>query len=207
MNRKLLLSIAAVSIIGVSLPLGAYLYLRSQVAAKPSWLRSGMFMTYEQFFVWTGHNQTENMTWNVVGLRDDFVDVHLVSHGADATGENVAITLGEENWTINVFTREIVDSLESAYVGKKVPFWIENSTRIGSRIDSFYGVSVVKQSQVISVLGQQRDCWVVEYDWTTATMTRWYDKSSGIVLKIHVVLHQNTTVDITETAISTNIDL
>jgi len=209
MKRKTLLLISVLLIIGVSLTIGVYLCLRFQeLVAKPSWLRLGAFMTYEQFFVWTGRNETEYMKWNITSLRDDSADLHLISHGVDVTEGDVVITSGEDNWTMNAVTREIVDSSDSNYVGKKCPFWIETDVTIGSTVDTLYGTSVVSKSESIRVFGQQRHCWVVEYYWTTASMKRWYDKSCGILLKVHVVLHrQDITIEITETAVLTNIDL
>ena len=208
MNRKILLLIAVLLIISVSLTLGFYLYMRFQEVARPSWLKLGTYMTYEQFFVWTGHNETEYMIWNITKLRDDFADLHLISHGVNVTEGDVVITLGEDNWTINVVTREIVNSSDPNYIGEKCPFWIETDVTIGSTVNILYGTSIISKSEPIDVLGQQRDCWVVEYNWATASMERWYDKSSGICLKIHVVLYrQDITIEITETAVLTNVDL
>jgi len=208
MNRKILLLITVLLIIGVSLTIWVYFYMRFQEVAKPSWLKSGTYMTYEQFFVWTGHNETEYMTWNVTKLRDDFADLHVISHGVNVTEGDVVITLGEANWMINLVTREIVNSSDPNYIGEKCPFWIGTDVTIGSTVDILYGISVISKSEQIYVLEQQRDCWVVEYDWTTASLERWYDMSSGICLKIHVVLHrQGISIEITETAVLTNVDL
>lgn len=206
MNRKRLLLITVLFIIASSTLV--YLYTRFQEAAKPSWLKFGTYMTYEQLFAWSGHNQTEYMTWSITKLTDNFADLHLTSHGVNVTEGDVVLTLGEANWMINVVTREIVNSSDPSYIGERCPFWIETDVTIGSTIDIFYGINIISKSEQINVLGQQRDCWVVEYNWTTANMKRWYDKSSGIVLKIHVTLHrQDITIEITETAVSTNVDL
>ena len=205
MNRKTSLLTAVLLIVGVSFTIGVYSYTE---AAKSSWLKLDKYMTYEQFFVWPGHNETEYMTWNINKLGDNFADLHLVSHGVNVTEGNVALTTGEVNWTINTVTREIVNASDTEYIGEKWPFWIETNVTTGSTIDIFYGINAISESEQILVLGQQRDCWVVEYNWTTASMKRWYDKSSGICLKIHVVLYrQGIVIDITETAVSTNVDL
>jgi len=207
MNKRTLL-IAVLLIIVVSLTLGVYLYTQFQETAKPSWLKMGTYMTYEQFFVWTGHNETEYMTWNMTKLRNDSADLDVTSHGVNVTEGKVILTLDEANFTINTVTRKIVNSSETYYVGEKWPFWIEANATLGSTIDIFYGINVISKSEPIDVLGQQRDCWVVEYNWTTASMERWYDKSFGICLKIHVVLYrQGITIEITETAVQTNVDL
>lgn len=207
MNRKILLLIAVLLISGVSLTLGVYLHMWFEQVARPSWLKLGTCMTYEQFFIWVGHNETKYMTWNITKLRDDLADLHLISHGVNVTEEDVMTTLGEFDWTINLVTREIVNSSDPNSTGKKCPFWIETDVTIGSAVDTLYGISVISKSEPIYVFGQQRDCWVFEYDWATASMERWYDKSSGICLKIHVILYrQGITIEVTETAMLTNID-
>lgn len=208
MNRKTLLLIAALLIVGVSLAFAAYLYLQPPKLVKPLWLKTGAFMTYEQFFVWSGHNETRYMTWNTTWLRDDLADLGLISHGVNVTAGNVVITHDENNWTINAVTREIINSTNLSYIGEKWAFWIEPNVAVGSTIDIFYGISTISKSELISVLGMQRDCWIVEYNWSTASMKRWYDKSSGILLKVYVVLYrENVTIEITETTVLTNVDL
>jgi len=208
MNRKTLLLIAALLIVGVSLAFVAYLFLQPAKLVEPSWLKKGAFMTYEQFFVWSGQNETRYMIWNTTWLRDDLAGLGLISHGVNVTGGNVVITHDESNWTINAVTREIINSSYLDYIGKKWAFWIETNVAVGSPIDIFYGISTITESEFISVLGMQRDCWIVEYNWSTANMKRWYDKSSGILLKVNVVLYrENVTIEITETAVLTNVDL
>ena len=70
------------------------------------------------------------------------------------------------------------------------------------------GFNVINKDESIYVLGSQRDCWVMEYNWTSSSMKRWFDKASGLLLKIHVVLfRQGINIVVTETAVKTNIDL
>jgi len=208
MNRKILLLITVLFILGVSLTLGVYLCMRFQEVAKPSWLRLGTYMIYEQFFVWDGYSKTDYMIWSITKLKNDFADLNLTSHGVNVTEGNVELTLGEADFTINAVTREVINCSDLNYVAEKWPFWIETNVTTGSTIDIWYGTNIISKSETIYVLGQQRSCWVVEYNWTTACMKRWYDKFSGMCLKIHVVLYQqDITMQITETAVLTNIDL
>jgi len=208
MNRKTVLMTSISLVFVVSLALAVYWYIRFQEVTKSSWLRSGTYVVYEQFFAWNGHSGTEYMTWNITRLQDAFADLYLISHGVNMTEGNVESTFGEANFTINVFDREIANCSDAYYIGEKWPFWIETNVTMGSTIDIFYGTNVITNSQLIYVLGQQRDCWVVEYNWTTSSMKRWYEKSSGICLKIHVILnHQGIRIQITETAVASNIDL
>ncbi|MFX0097232.1 MAG: hypothetical protein ACFE7E_05685 [Candidatus Hodarchaeota archaeon] len=205
---KKVLLIAVPLVICVSLPLGILFFTLLQETGRPSWLELGSYMKYEQFYVWNGHNGTVYMIWNVTKLNDHSADLHLISHGVNVTDGNVEPTLGDFNFTINVATRETINCSDISYIGEKWPFWIETGVGLGFTIDILYGINTISGSEQIQVLGQQRDCWVVQYDWTFDSMTRWYDKSSGIVLKIRVVLYrQGFTIVITETAVQTNVDL
>jgi hypothetical protein len=178
-----------------------------QHPVKPFWLRSDSYMVYEQFFEWASGNMTERMQWNVTGIRDDLVDLSLLSHGVDTSSEDISITESESTWTINTFSRGIVADSESGYVGKKWPFWISTNVEVGSSVDTMYGFSSISGREPIAVLNESHDCWVVEYRWSTSNMKRWYDTSSGLCLKIFVVLEprNNLTIIITETAVQTNI--
>lgn len=197
------LMLIAVSVLTVAI----YWYSNLRSLKKPAWLELDSFMVYEQAITWADHQQVENMTWRITKLEDDTANVYLISHGVDTSSGNVVITTGEANWTINAISREILNSSDHNYDGKKNPFWIEKNVGVGSSVDILYGTNTISSNESISVLGMQRDCWVVEYNWPTSAMKRWFDKSSGIVLKIQVVLYrQDITVEITETAIQTNID-
>jgi hypothetical protein len=211
MNRKTLLLTAVSLIIVISLIIETYLLIQPKENPKPSWLKSEDYVIYEQTFVLVDHIiKTESMTWNITKLHDNSAELHLVSYNAtiNASGNSVAITVNEANWTLNALNRQITDSTDSSYIGYKCPFWIESNVGIGSMVDSLYGQTTIKRNETIDALGLQRDCWVTEQNWPTSSMTRWYDKSTGIVLMIHVVLHQSgVTIEVTETATQTNIAL
>lgn len=192
MNRKRLLLICLLFLSVSFVTFAVYYCTHSRETTKPYWLVAEGYVTYEQVFVWGNHNETEYMTWNMTRLRDDTADLYLVSHGVNVTGGNVAIVTGEANWTISTVTREVLISSDPSYVGQKWAFWIPTDVRVGSSVDILYGTNTISGSEPINVLGQQRDCWVLEYNWATANMKRWYDKSSGICLKILVVLHSKT---------------
>lgn len=206
--RWQVLAVTLVLIAVSVLTAAVYWYNNLGSLEKPAWLELDSFMVYEQAIAWADNQQVENMTWVITKLEDDTTNVHLVSHGVDTSSGNVVITTGEANWTINAISREILNSSDHNYDGEKNPFWIGKDVGVGSSVDTLYGMNTISSNESISVLGMQRDCWVVEYNWPTSSMKRWYDKSSGIALKIQVVLYrQDITVEITETAIQTNIDL
>jgi hypothetical protein len=208
MNKKRLLEIAALLVFLICLSFGVYYYLQLQDMVKPSWFALGAYVKYAQIFQWGENNATEYMTWNLTKVSDDSMDMHLFSHGVNLTGGNVVIVPGEADWTINAYTREITHSSDSGYVGKKCPFWIRENAKGGSTVDTLYGVGNIGISESISVLGLQRDCWILEYHWPTSSMKRWYDKPTGLCLKIQVTINQQgIAIDTTETAVLTNIGL
>jgi hypothetical protein len=208
MDKKKLLIIAGLLVFLFCLSFGVYYYLRLQDMVRPSWLALGAYVKYAQVFQWDESNATEYMTWNLTAVGDASVDLRLLSHGVNLTSGNVAIVSGEANWTIDAYTREITGSSDANYVGEKCPFWIRENANAGSTVDTLYGVATIGASESVDVLGRQRDCWVLEYNWPTSSMKRWYDKPTGICLKIQVTIHrQDTTISTTETAVLTNIEL
>jgi hypothetical protein len=207
-NKKKLLVVAIILIGLVVLTVSVYYFVTLSSTAKPSWLKSDSYMVYEQKIEWQDHNETEYMTWNATGMDDVFVNLHLLSHGVNVTSGQVEITEGEADFSVNMFTREIISCSDASYVGKKWMFWIPTDVNLGSTVNIVYGVTTISGSESVNVLGQSRDCWVLQYDWTTADMKRWYDKKSGICLKIQVTLNRdNIIITTTETAVTTNISL
>jgi len=183
--------------------------MNSTVSQFTSFPNVGLYMTYEQFFEWPGHNETTLMTWDVTGLQNNLVDLQITSYdvNVNSTDNSAIVSAANDNWTINLSNREIVNSTSNPeIIGFDCPFWIEKNVTLGSAIDTLYGQATITDSQALNVLGQQRDCWIVRYEWPTSSMVRWYDKATGIVLLIQVV-RQEQAVSIlsNETATETNI--
>ncbi|UCE96273.1 MAG: hypothetical protein JSV51_01290 [Candidatus Bathyarchaeota archaeon] len=182
-------------------------FLREDI--DESWLKPGSYVIYEQFFVWDENSEVDYMAWNVTKLWNGFIDLHLRSHGVNITGLMVELTVGDANLTADAATRKVVNGSDivAYYIDKKWPFWIETNVTTGSTVDIWYGVTTIIGNDSIYVLGQQRNCWIIQYNWPSGSMKRWYDESSGILLKIHNVLYrQGFTIVVTETAVMTNID-
>ncbi|MCJ7470802.1 hypothetical protein MUO74_10005 [Candidatus Bathyarchaeota archaeon] len=208
MDRKRLLSMTFFSILIVALTITIIYYMRVQEVSRPSWLKSGSFMSYEQIITYNGESYNESMSWNVTRLSGDSLDLYTMSHSVNTTGGDVVITPAEGNWTVNAFTREILVSSNSYDIGQKIPYWIPTNVREGSAVDTMYGAGRISGSETVFIIDRQRDCWVLEYSWLSKSMIRWYDKSSGACLKVYIILTQlNVTVEITQTAVATNIDL
>jgi hypothetical protein len=209
MNRRTLLTAAVSLVVLISLIIGAYLLTEPREVAKPYWLKPGDYITYEQDFTLANHiTETKFMTWNITKLHANFADLHLVYYNGTINPSNNSITINanKANWTLNLLNRVITNSSDPSYIGYKCPFWIELNVGIGSTEDSLYGHTTIIRNETINVLGLRRDCWVTEQNSSTFNMTRWYEKSTGIVLRDHVVLHQSgVTIEITETATQTNV--
>jgi len=208
LSRRSTMIIAVCLIAIISVSYAAYQLWRFD-ADREYWLKSDAYMVFEQSFVWNGISKTDYMVWNITRLRDGYADLRLMSHGANVTESGVELTLGEADLTIDLATRKVVNGSEMVgpYLGEKWPFWIETNVSMGSVIDTWYGVTSVSQTESIYVLGQRRDCWLAEYDWPSGSMKRWFDMSSGMLLKIHNVLYRHEfTIVVTETAVMTNVE-
>ena len=176
--------------------------------SKPNWLVEGLYMTYEQVFVWSSHSETANMTWQITGIEGANVEARVASYTVNATDDTLNIIPVSSNFAVNSYTREIVSSSEPAMVGQRWTFWIEKNVTLGSSVDTGFGVASVRGSETMFAFGEQRGTWVVKYEWSTSSMKRWYDIASGIVLKIYVAMVKGSTqVQVTETARWTNISL
>jgi hypothetical protein len=209
MDKKRLLLVIVLIFLVASVS-GEIYFLTQPKTTKFSWLITNAYMTYAQEFVWTGHSQTELMSWNIVNVTGERASLHLTSHGVSVSGGNISITVNRADWVIDVSTRTIVNSSKPdyGYVNMKCPFWIQTDASIDSTVDTIYGSGIISRNETLKVLGKFRNCWVVEYNqWQTSSMTRWYDISSGICLKIQVFMHQDMEIAVTETAALTNINL
>lgn len=206
LRTALLITLMLTSIIVLT----AMVYFLAQPSRldRPSWFELGSQVTFEQVFTWDEHYETKYMTWELTSLDNNSVNLHLVSNGLSVSQGNVTIVQGQAEWTVDAYTREITSSTDRNYESKKCPFWIETDVRLDSSVETYYGVAHINDNESIDVLGQRRDCWILHYNWPTSSMTRWYDKDTGLCLKIRVTMHQeNLTITITETATQTNVDL
>jgi hypothetical protein len=175
---------------------------------KPNWLTTGSYLTYEQTFDWTGHDESHNMTWQVTKIEGNSAYVNITSYTFNSGDSALTLIEVTSSFTVNTETRNITASSLEPLTGLKWPFWIETNLTLGSEADTYLYNAVITGSALISVLGQQRDTWITQYNWPTSSMMRWYDEASGIVLKIYTTLQRNgLQIQITETAESTNVSL
>jgi hypothetical protein len=177
---------------------------------KPNWMTTGSYMTYEQVFVWTGHSESHNMTWEITKIEGNSAYVNTTSYTFNSSNSALTLIQATGNFTVNTETRNITScSVEPSPIGLKWPFWIETNLTLGSEADTYFYNSIIIGSEVLSVLGQQRDTWITQHAWSpTSSMTRWYDKASSIVLKIYTTIQRNNVqIQVTETTKSTNISL
>ena len=85
LHRRQVLAVALVLVTVVVLTVALYWYNSLLSPRKPAWLELGSSMVYEQAFACSGHHETKNMSWEIVRLEDNIVNVHLISHGVDTS--------------------------------------------------------------------------------------------------------------------------
>ncbi len=144
--------------------------------------------------------------------------IDIKSHGIQrntSSGEFEVIPGGgcmvidKENWEIiQMLTAE--GSLNQS-IGKKVPFWIPTNINQSSFIDTLYDrhIPPSKSERIyLKALSTSRECWVTENIYSAEnSMTRWYDKETGIVLKIETKMSYATQeITILEILNNTNIE-
>jgi hypothetical protein len=146
------------------------------------------------------------MTWNITGLAN----LSTTSYTFNVTNGRVIFLPVEAQWKFNTETGEIVSVISGVNVtGHLNPFWINSDVRAGSVIDAYFGTyATVQEAETINILGQVRNCWEVNLEWPTATMQRWYDPSTGIVVRIYTNLVEGgVRMNVTETATKSNIQM
>lgn len=211
MSRKKLFEVVAVVGIGILAASLAFHFIRFR-ETQSSWLARNDFIVYKQDFAWAGGNATEYMFWNVTALNGDLADLNLVSHGVNISNGTVSFPETDINVTVTITSREVVglSNLTSEMpVGSKWPFWIPASVKVGDPVQTAYGDSFISPSQPVDIMGRNRDCWVVSYNYAHgSSMNRFYDTASGICLKIQsYVVSDGISVAVNETAVQTNINL
>jgi len=176
--------------------------------AHPHWLVAAAYVRYNQVFRWDEGNTTRLMVWNVTGLLDNIASVKTTSYTFNVTKGQVVFFPVAAWWKVNAATREIV-GVESGdnVTGHLMPFWMDPNASVGSSVDAYFGTyASVNGAQTIEALGSSRDCPNVILQWPSATMQRWYDKSTGVVLRIQTsMVMDGVPINITETAVQSNI--
>jgi hypothetical protein len=178
--------------------------------ASSPWLTRGAYVRYSQVFQWGGENETTPMMWNVTSLSGGLANVFTTSYDFNVTGGKVVIFPVESRLVVNEETNEIVGVESGVNVkGYPVPFWIDPNVGLGSSIDAYFGTNAtIQASQSIEVMGTARSCWTVVLEWPYATMQRWYDKSTGIVLRIDTNLTRaGVRMRVVETATESNLQM
>jgi len=180
----------------------------ASLQAHPHWLVAGAYVRYNQVFRWDDRNVTRQMLWNVTGVLDNLASVKTTSYSFNVTKGQVVFFPVAAWWKVDAASREIIE-VESGdnVTGHLMPFWMDPNASVGSKVDAYFGTyASVNGAQTIEALGSSRDCPNVILQWPSATMQRWYDKSTGIVLRIQTsMVMDGVPVNVTETAVQSNI--
>jgi len=215
-NRKIVLG--GLSAVVVVLGLAAVIIYAVPSQSSPSgqttsWLKVGAYVRYDQVFQWNGGNATKTMSWNITAVSEDLARLAITSYTFNVTNGGVVIYQVEELWTVNSMTGQIVSVSAASsgpnYTGFTNPFWTDTDVKAGSLIDAYFGTyGILQQGGTIDVAGRSLSCWEVSLQWEVGTMQRWYDTSTGIVVKIVTTMARGGIhMNVTETATASNIQL
>jgi len=173
-----------------------------------TWLKTGAYVRYDQVFTWNGGNETKSMVWNVTNFNGTNAGVTLTSFTYNVTNGYVLLFPTSVAWVVDAETRLIIKTESGVNVtGYPMPFWIDPNTKVGSTIDAYFGSSAtMEKAQPIYALGETRNCTSVTLQWPSATMHRWYDQMTGIVLRIETtMIGAGVQMKVSEDAVESNI--
>ncbi|MFX0171903.1 MAG: hypothetical protein ACFE9L_08285 [Candidatus Hodarchaeota archaeon] len=186
-------------------------------AKLPSFLQEATYAQYEQKFS-TG--EIYELFWNITSINDSVVKITIRSHGIQfnsTTGEiNVVpgggiMFISKDTWKITNVLTDSGTIPGSSYTNKKVPFWIPTNIDNTTPIDTLYDNHVIpshSDSLNLSYYSTLRQCWVTHNKYSEENyMDRWYDKETGIVLKISTQMKLSSShISCLETLNVTNIE-
>ncbi len=193
--------------------LGQSLY--SAKADLPSGIVEGSYAQYEQAY---SSGEIHELFWNITEVNESIITVTVQSHGIyrNQTSGDLSVVPGGgtmlvalQGWTIIQFILKNGSTLPVTPSGAKIPFWIPQSTTENTLINTKYDMGVLPTSESLSLscLSSSRECWVTKNTYSPGnTMRRWYDKETGIVLKISTeIAFMSSNISVLETLNATNI--
>ncbi len=182
----------------------------------PDSLEEGSFAQYKQEF---SSGETYELRWEIVSLDGNSFEILLRSQGLvfNTTTKAFDITLGGGTLIVDRVSLEILNAYYpnstemSGYpVGERIAFWISDTVNETSLINSMYEKdrlpTLVGPLEFIC-LPSARMCWMTENVYSTGNwMNRYYDRDTGIILKIETHLRTDAVeISVLETLNSTNI--
>ncbi|MFX0204355.1 MAG: hypothetical protein ACFFDT_00090 [Candidatus Hodarchaeota archaeon] len=185
-------------------------------AELPSFVIVGNYVQYEQQFS-TG--ELYELFWNITHVNTSVIGITIRSHGIQrnfTSGKMIIVPGGgymlidKDTWMILQVINANVTKNIGEPIGEKVPFWIPITVNETTPIDTLYDqhVTPTTQSLNLSYFHTSRSCWVTNNIYSeTASMQRWYDKKTGIVLRIVSEIKFGVSkISVLETINATNID-
>ncbi len=185
------------------------------VTNLPEYLEKGSYAQYEQRFS-TG--DVFELFWNITHINTSAVGITIRSHGIqrNQTTEELSVVSGggvmlinRNTWVIIQFINNNITINFGYPIGEKVPFWIPIHITQTTPIETMYDLNVTPSSDSLnlSCLLSIRECWVTNNRYSDrSSMVRWYDKATGIVLKIQTnITLGSSNISCLETLNATNI--
>jgi hypothetical protein len=190
--------------------------LFSSRAELPSFVVIGSYVQYKQQFT-TG--ELYELFWNITHVNTSLVGITIRSHGIQrnqTSGELLIVPGGgymlidKNTWLILQVIYGNVTRNSGHPIGEKVPFWIPVSVNETIPINTMYDnhVTPTSKSLNLSYFSTYRECWVTNNIYSeTSSMERWYDKKTGIVLRIKTeITFGSSKSSVLETINATNIE-
>jgi hypothetical protein len=176
-----------------------------QVAAELPWgLQVGDYAQYRQEFS-TG--ETHQLRWRITNIDNEWAEIDVISHGLffNDTLMEFIIEPGGGTMRINLSSWEMQE-----YPGYKIPFWIPIPITTTTRINTLYDLNVTPtlvSPLEFDCLPTPRICWMTDNHYTpNHQMQRYYDATTGFVLKIFTFIQYNSQqISVEETLNDTNI--
>jgi len=191
-------------------------FVVSSSADLPNWAVIGSFVQYTQQFS-TG--ELHELFWNLTHVNTSVVGITIRSHGIQpnqTSGELTIVPGGgymlidRSTWVILQVTFGNITRNTGDPIGEKVPFWIPVSVNKTTPVDTMYDNHIIPKSKSLNLnhFPTCRDCWVTNNIYSeTASMERWYDKQTGIVLRIKTeITFGSSKSSVLETINATNIE-
>ena len=177
-----------------------------------TWWAADHQATYEQVFNYEGGEEVHNMTWTLLSVNSSHFEAEVFSW-ANATFINntLNLQLGHVTMTAERASRRIVEANVSD-LGENPywSFWVEPNLTNNTIIRTLYDFNITaSREEDLDIMGKTWQCVVTEIDWFVFNMTRWYDKQTGLVVKIlsHDMRHAPYHLVITETLIDTTFNI
>jgi len=184
--------------------------------SAPTFLEDGSFAQYKQEF---SSGEIYELRWEIASFDGSSFEISLRSHGLvfNTTAKTFDITPGGGTLIVDRGSLEILNAyypngteIVEYPVGERIAFWISETVNETSLINSMYETDrhpTLVGPLEFNCLPSARMCWMTENVYSSGNwMNRYYDRETGIILRIESHLRADTVeISVLETLNTTNI--